>query len=39
MLVTNPNGRGGEPKTPLQSTFEEGEDIENTNNKCYGSNN
>jgi hypothetical protein len=29
----------GEPKTPLQSTLEEGEDAKITNKKCCGSNN
>jgi hypothetical protein len=29
----------GEPRTPSQSTLEEGEDVEKTNKKCCGSNN
>jgi hypothetical protein len=29
----------GEPRTPSQSTLEEGEDAENTNKECCESNN
>jgi hypothetical protein len=29
----------GEPKTPLQSAYEEGKDLESTDKKCFGSNN
>jgi len=38
MLVANPIG-GGRVKRPLQLVVEEGEDIENMDKSCYGSNN
>ncbi len=34
-----PMDKEGEPRAPLQSTLEEGEDVENMDKKCCGSNN